>query len=886
MEPERIGPYRLERKLGTGGMGVVYAAWDERLERRVALKQIRPEVAGDLLRRRFRREARAVAQLDHPAIVRIYDLLETAAGDWLVLQYVEGPTLAQRLREGPLPPSQVAALAVDVLGALEAAHSAGLLHRDLKAENVVLALSGHALVLDFGLAKLYAPAPGAPPGETVPGTLGTAGVLGTYRAMSPEQANGLALDPRSDLFSLGVLLYEAATGISPFQAATPIATLSRVCTHLQTPVRELAPEVPEPLSALIDSLLEKDAARRPRSAGEALARIESRTGEAGAAKAPAPEAEKTVSFAPYYAPHPLPPAAALEPGSSRPVSVTPYRGLRLRRLPLVASLALLAALGVFLVWRLRLPSSPSPPPGPLYVAVARPEIGLGAGREDVALAAAALQAASLRALTSLEGIAALPPGAPEPGEPAPTVQRLAKLLAAEEVLTATLDCQARQCQAVLRRQRGSDGRLLAVQTFDVPLDDLRLLDIATATYLKLGYHGFKVRPEAPRLQVRAEDYERFLHVQRTWEEERPSDLEPLFAELSRIRTGSPLFLDAYVLEARLAGRRFFDTRDPGDLDRSLGLIAQARALAPGDPLPLSVLVGIALPAGRLSEAENALSELDRLLPGDVWTLNRRALLSEQKGDRRQALQLLRAAAERRPSAKFLMDLANLEMRLGEIPAARGTLEDLLRRLPGYPGGETLLAQLELGFGNPARAAELYAGLIRRRPGFAELSNLGVAQLLLGRYAESAASFRQAGVLAPQNASVALNLADAEALRGRRTEAEALYRRVLELVAQDPAPGFWQALSIKAQAQAHLGKAPEAAASMQQAVVAAPDNPELAFEASLVYAVIGDAASALASAERALASGFDRRWFSLPWFEPLRKDPAFRKLIETRGTAGR
>jgi len=883
MEPERIGPYRLERKLGTGGMGVVYAAWDERLDRRVALKQIRPEVAGDLLRQRFRREARAVAQLDHPAIVRIYDLLETAAGDWLVLQYVEGPTLAQRLREGPLPPERVAALAVDVLGALEAAHSAGLLHRDLKAENVVLAPSGHALVLDFGLAKLYAPEPGVPPGETAPGTLGTAGVLGTYRAMSPEQANGLALDPRSDLFSLGVLLYEAATGISPFQAATPIATLARVCTHLQTPVRELVPEILEPLSALIDSLLEKDAARRPRSAGEALARIESGSG----AVAASPDTGQTVSFTPFRASHPLPPAAAPASDPGRPVSATPYRGLRLHRLPLVTSLALLATLGGFLAWRLRLPSSPSPPPrGPLYVAVARPEIGLGAGREDVALAAAALQAASLRALTSLEGVAALPPGAPEPGEPAPTVQRLARLLAADEVLTATLDCQARQCQAVLRRQRGSDGRLLAIQTFDVPLDDLRLLDTATATYLKLGYHGFKVRLEAPRLQVRPEDYERFLHVQRTWEEERPSDLEPLFAELSRIRTGSPLFLDAYVLEARLAGRRFFDTRDPGDLDRSLGLIAQARVLAPGDPLPLSVLVGVALPAGRLSEAQDALSELDRLLPGDVWTLNRRALLSEQKGDRRQALQLLRAAAERRPSAKFLMDLANLEMRLGEIPAARGTLEDLLRRLPGHPGGETLLAQLELGFGSPARAAELYARLVRRRPGFAELSNLGVAQLLLGRYAESAASFRQAAVLAPKNASVVLNLADAEALRGRRTEAETLYRRVLERVAQDPAPGFWQALSIKAQAQAHLGRAPEAAASMQLAVVAAPDNPELAFEASLVYAVIGDAASARASADRALASGFDRRWYSLPWFDLLRKDPAFRKLIETRGTAGR
>jgi hypothetical protein len=541
MEPERIGPYRLERKLGAGGMGVVYAAWDERLDRRVALKQIRPEVAGDLLRRRFRREARAVAQLDHPSIVRIHDLLETPAGDWLVLQYVEGPTLAQRLREGPLPPAQVAALARDVLGALEAAHSAGLLHRDLKAENVVLAPSGRALVLDFGLAKLYAPEPGAAPGESVPGT---AGVVGTYRAMSPEQANGLTLDPRSDLFSLGVLLYEAATGTSPFQAATPIATLARVCTHLQTPARELAPAVPEPLSALIDSLLEKDADRRPHSAGEALSRIEA--GTAAAAAAP-PDAGKTVSFTPYWDSHPSPPAAVPEPGSSRPVSVTPYRGLRPRRLPLAVGLALLAALGLFLAWRLRFPSLPDPPRGPLYVAVARPEVGLGAGREDVALAAAALQAASLRALASLEGVAALPPGAPEPNEPAPTVQRLSRLLAAAEVLTATLDCQAHQCQAVLRRQRGSDGKVIAsTASFEVPLDDLHLLDTAISTYLKPLYSGFNTRPGASPLRVRGEDYQRYLRVQRQWSEARPADLQPLLGELDQIRAGSPLFLDAYL----------------------------------------------------------------------------------------------------------------------------------------------------------------------------------------------------------------------------------------------------------------------------------------------------------------------------------------------------
>jgi tetratricopeptide (TPR) repeat protein len=884
MEPERIGPYRLERKLGAGGMGVVYAAWDERLERRVALKQIRKEIASDGLRERFRREARAVAQLDHPSIVRIHDLLETPDGDWLVLQFVDGTTLAQRLREGPLPPARVASLARDVLGALEAAHSRGLLHRDLKAENVMLSPSGRALVLDFGLAKLYASPPGASPGDTVPAT---AGVVGTYRAMSPEQANGLALDPRSDLFSLGVLLSEAATGTPPFPAETPVATLGKVCTHLQPPVRELVPEVPEPLSALIDSLLEKDADRRPRNAGEALARIETGTGGAGAVKAPASEAEKTVSFAPYRAPHPLPLAAAPASDPRRPVSVTPYRGLRPRRLPLAASLALLAALGVFLVWRLRLPSSPSLPPGPLYVAVARPEVGLGAGREDVALASSALQAASLRALTSLEGLAALPPGAPEPGEPAPTVQRLSRLLAAAEVLTATLDCQARQCQAVLRRQRGSDGKLIgSTPPFEVPLDDLHLLDTAVATYLKPLYGGFRARPGTAGLLVRGEDYERFLRVQRTWEEKRPADLEPLLAELDRIRAGSPQFLDAYLLEARIEGFRFFLTRDVQKLDHALGLVNEARRVAPVESSPLDAMFSVALNAGRLDEAEEALNALEQSRPGDARTLQQRALLSEQRGDRRKALELQRAAAERHPSAKLLMDLANLEMRLGEIPAARRTLEKLLQRLPEHPGGETLMAQLELEAGRPAQAAELYARLAQRRPGFAELSNLGVTQLLLGRYGESAASLRRAVALSPKSASAVLNLADAEALQGRRSEAHALYLRVLELVAKDPAPGFWQTLSIKAQAQCHLGKASESAASIQQAVVAAPDNPEVAFEASLVYTVIGDAASALASTKRALDSGWDRHWFSLPWFDPLRNNSDFRKLIETSSAVTR
>ncbi|HTQ80437.1 MAG TPA: tetratricopeptide repeat protein, partial [Thermoanaerobaculia bacterium] len=790
------------------------------------------------------------------AIVRIHDLLDTPDGDWLVLQYVEGPTLARRLRDGPLPPEQLATLARDILGALAAAHSRGLLHRDLKTENVVLTPTGHAMVLDFGLAKLYT-SPGAP-GET-----GTTGVVGTYRAMSPEQANGLALDPRSDLFSLGVLLYEAATGISPFLGETPVETLTRVCTHLQPPVHELIPTVPGPLSALIDTLLEKEVGRRPASASEALGWIEAERGAPPSDAAPTLIPNRSSPAGEDRAPH-----------SGGPVSVAPYRGLRARRLPLALGFALLlAALGLSFFWSLG--RSVRPPRAPLYVAVARPEVGLGAGREEVALAASALQAASLHTLASLEGLAALPVGAPEPGETAPTVQRLARLLAAAEVVTATLDCQAHQCQAVLRRQRGSDGRVLdSTAPFDVPLDDLHLLDTAASTYLKPLFPAFEVRPGTSGLQVRAEDYERYLRVERTWEEKRPADMEPLLAELDRIRAGSPLFLEAYLLEARMAGRRFFQARDPKDLDRALALLAEARRLAPGEPLPLVVLFDVTLNAGRLDEAEEAVRELELRLPGDALTLQRRALLMERRGDRRQALELLRAAVQRHPSARLSADLANLEMRLGEIPAARSTLQDLLQRLPGNVGGETLLAQLELETGDPARAADLYLDLVRRRPGFAELSNLGLSQLLLGRYPEAAASLRRAYELAPKTFGAALNLGDAETLLGHRAAGEALYLRVLELVSADPAQGDWQLLAAKAQAQAHLGRKMEAATTIQQALVAAPNNPDLAFEAALVYTLVGETASALANVDRALAQGFNRRWFSLPWFDPLRREPAF------------
>jgi tetratricopeptide (TPR) repeat protein len=220
----------------------------------------------------------------------------------------------------------------------------------------------------------------------------------------------------------------------------------------------------------------------------------------------------------------------------------------------------------------------------------------------------------------------------------------------------------------------------------------------------------------------------------------------------------------------------------------------------------------------------------------------------------------------------------MHLRQGHAAAVRATLEELLGRVPGQLLGERLLAQVELQSGDPARAAQLYERLLQRRRGFSELSNLGVARMLMRDYAGAAASLEEAYQLAPRNASAALNLADAKTLAGRAAEAAPLYARVLELVAVDPDPDAWQTLTVKAQALAHLGRGQEAAAAIQQATGAAPDNAQLAYEAALVFALVGDRSSALASAERALARGFDRRWFALPFFDSLQELPAWAPLL--------
>lgn len=288
-----IGPYRLVRRLGAGGMGEVFLAHDSRLDRLVAIKHAHAELATPEQRARFRREAWAAARLAHPAIVPVFDILSDEDGDWIVMEHVDGPTLREHLAaHGPPPPATAAAWAAQIAEGLAAAHDKGIIHRDLKTENVMIAASGHLKIVDFGLAK---PLAAEDPGLSVSGS---GAVLGTLRSMAPEQARGHQVDPRADLFSLGVLLYELLTGVAPFSGGSPFDILTRLAVQPHDPVAVHNPAVPPRLAALVDALLAKSPEARPASAAvvaEALRGISFELGADGFRAAAAPAEAPTVA---------------------------------------------------------------------------------------------------------------------------------------------------------------------------------------------------------------------------------------------------------------------------------------------------------------------------------------------------------------------------------------------------------------------------------------------------------------------------------------------------------------------------------------------------------------------------------------------------------------
>jgi serine/threonine-protein kinase len=820
-----LGPYRLVREIGSGGMGVVYEAEDTRLQRRVAVKLLPPELSRDRgAKERFLREARAASALDDPNICTVHDVGEHDGQLYIVMAYYEGETLKERLARGPLPESEARQVAIEVARALARAHEAGIVHRDIKPANVMLTGRGKVKVLDFGIAKMR--------GDV---TLTRAGSsLGTPAYMSPEQARGEPVDGRTDVWSLGALLYEMLAGRRPFPGDDERAVLAAIQSCKPEPLDRVRPEVSAALARTVAKALAKNPAERHQSAAELLSDLE------------------------------LKPWPSVLPALRRW-----RRGKGFR----AAVLALIVAVSVLLAFVLKEFLWRSAAPPALKVAVLRPAMTPAGKNPELASVASDVVEAALATLVSLQGLQPIDP--PQQDEASGSAAERSRRAEANEVVSPLLDCQGDDCRVTLRRLREpGDVVLGAVGPFEVQagIENVQRLAEGVQANLQQLYPDHRLRPESKGGRVRPEDYSAYIQLERRvdgGERLGPKELDRLDALL---RT-SPDLLGACRLAADIA-------RDLEQVDRALGYISRAEAIAPNDPRVLFSRFRAEMAGNRPAAAEATLRRLSALVPGDARVPRAEADLLEARGELKEARRVRQEVAMRRPTWRPILELATLEVRLGETDSASRHLGELRKAQPSNQRVDESLAFLEASVGDLERAATIYEELIRLQPARPLFSNLGFTRFLLGNYAAAESAYRQALALEPHGTLTRFNLATALEAEGKLPEARRLYRALAEELAAVPNLSDDRTRMLHAQCLARLGRRDDAVRLADEVLKKRPDDVQVLNQAAQIYALLGERYKTLYYTELAL-KGVRREWFTIPEFNSLKKDPDFQRLLDAQ-----
>jgi eukaryotic-like serine/threonine-protein kinase len=812
-----LGPYRVVESLGSGGMGHVYAAEDTRLDRRVALKVLPPEMAEhpDKLAR-FQREAKAVASLSHPGIVTLLTPLEEADGvRFLTMELVEGETLSKSIPAHGFPIERFLSLAIALTDAVAAAHRQGILHRDLKPENVMLTPDGRLKVLDFGLAKLRFDAPDEADGDrTMRETQSVTQdgrIVGTVAYMSPEQAQGLPVDHRSDIFTLGILLYEMATGERPFRGNTNLSVLSSILKDTPRPASELRDDVPKPLARMIQRALEKRPEDRYQSATDLRRDLEDLKRDVDSGE------------------------LVLRTTTGRPRVVGPAPRRRRWALPAAigAALVVVAAMAA-LFFRGQPPATAED--GRRSVAVfyfdnlsGDPQLDwLRTGLTDM-LVTNLSQSSDLRVLGTTRLYQLLEDAGHRDDRTVsgPVVEAVSRKAGATTALTGSFVRAGSQIRISASVQDPRSGEVLASERVEGDAEDglFALVDDLTGRLR----NRLEV-PSTPRLADAAHGH---------WKEKRLEEV-----------TTSSLAAFKYYTE----GNRLHDRLQEKEAQSYFEKAVQAD---PGFAMALAKLSVVHANQGDIEKARayaaKALDKAGNLPPGERYYIEGRNYSLDPASIEKAVAAYSKAVEDSPGHTAARNNLAQLLIELKRYPDALVQLEELRKQGMTFPGSFMSLAEAYVATGQPERAREALAQYAAEHPDrSAAYENIGFFELSQGRTDEALAAFDEAAARHPDSLrTIETGRFVAYALRDDWPEAEGAAKR---LMASPDARESWEGGASLAMASLYRGDVGEAR-RLADAGVKTGRGPEERVSARLfrarLEAELGRDRDAIAAAEEAL-----------------------------------
>jgi tetratricopeptide (TPR) repeat protein len=856
----RLGSYEIADLLGVGGMGEVYRARDMKLGRIVAIKVLPEEFARDPARvSRFEREARMLAAVNDPTIAAIYGAEEDGGARYIVMELVEGETLAQRLSSGPLAVPDALRIASQVAEALEVAHEKGVIHRDLKPANIKITPDGKVKVLDFGLAKAMeipfvgdmSRSPTLVMSDSRPGE-----IVGTPEFMSPEQARGKETDRRTDIWAFGCILFESLSGQRAFTGET-VPDVVGAILHVEPDWSALPARTPERVREMLRLCLEKDPGRRLRDAGDARLEIEaaraSLSGSGAGAMVPARPSRSWVTAA----------SAAI--------------------------LAVLLALAGFaLVRSLRQPDRPMMS-GVRQLAVL-PFRNLTTKAEGELWGVALADTVSAR-LANVNGLHVVTPRATIQAVDADSnVASVARRLGANTLLAGSLQLENDQFRITYRILDAS-GTQIAANAIDGS-ELFALQDrVADSVVKDLSLRRKPQRTPTPSGLDTPALQERYLEaiglLQRYDRREGVEKALAILQKLAEERPSSPL-VQAALARAYLAMYR--NTRDSSFAERAIAASDAARSLDPG-LAEVDVTTGeIFLATGRSKEATALFGRALATHPGDVSALLGLGRAEWASGNAAAAEPALQRAVSLEQTFATLNQLASLyydQGRYGEAAEvyhrASEAAPDSYSALSNLGGAETMRCSF------PA-ALEAYRKALAIDPKNGDAANnLGLTELWMGRDGDATKHLELAAELSPNNATVWGNLGDAYRRTKAADKANAAFRRAIDL-ARDQLrvnPKDTEALGTLATSLAKTGHGAEAAETIRRSLAASAKDPIVYSDAATVAALSGRDADALAFLRQAVGLGYCGEILSRqPEFEKFRDSPEFRSIVAAPQKAAR